>query len=79
MRTPWMAYYRMLAEEARGQRAAPGRPVRLRAPRGVSCVQLLSGTRRNVAADGTVEMSEAEAASLLRAGWVRVDAGDWQG
>jgi hypothetical protein len=67
--------YRQRAEELRrGQ--APGHPVCLRAPRGVGCVQLLSGLRRNVAADGTVEMSEADAAPLLRAGWVRVDAGD---
>jgi hypothetical protein len=67
--------YRQRAEELRrGQ--APGPPARLRAPRGVSCVQLLSGIRRNVAADGTVEMSETDAAPLLRAGWVRVDVGD---
>jgi hypothetical protein len=67
--------YRQRAEELRrGQ--APGPPVRLRAVRGVSCVQLLSGIRRNVAADGTVEMSETDAAPLLRAGWVRVDVGD---
>jgi hypothetical protein len=39
-------------------------------------VQLLSGIRRNVAADGTVEMSETDAAPLLRAGWVRADVGD---
>jgi hypothetical protein len=29
-----------------------------------------------VAPDGTVEITEADAAPLLRAGWVRVDAGD---
>jgi hypothetical protein len=39
-------------------------------------VQLLSGIRLNVAADGTVEMSETDAAPLLRAGWVRVDIGE---
>jgi hypothetical protein len=33
----------------------------------------------NVAADGTVEMLESEAESLLRAGWVRVNAGDLRG
>jgi predicted phage terminase large subunit-like protein len=67
--------YRQRAEELRrGQ--APGPPVCLRAPRGIGCVQLLSGLRRNVAADGTVEMSETDAAPLLRAGWVRVDVGD---
>ena len=33
----------------------------------------------NVASDGTVEMPEAEAESFLRAGWVRVDAGDARG
>jgi hypothetical protein len=67
--------YRQRAEELRrGQ--APGPPVRLRAPRGVGAVQLLSGSRRNVAADGTVEMSEKDAEPLLRAGWVRVDVGD---
>jgi hypothetical protein len=39
-------------------------------------VQLLSGIRRNVAANGTVEMSEADAAPLLQAGWVRAGAGE---
>ena len=64
--------YRQRAEELRrGQ--MPGPPVRLRAPAGVGAVQLLSGIHRNVTADGTVEMSEADAAPLLRAGWVRVD------
>jgi predicted phage terminase large subunit-like protein len=67
--------YRQRAEELRrGQ--APGPPVRLRAPRGVGAVQLLSGLRRNVAADGTVEMSGSDAEPLLRAGWVRVDVGN---
>jgi hypothetical protein len=33
----------------------------------------------NVASDGTVDMTEAEAESLVRAGWVRVDAGDGRG
>jgi predicted phage terminase large subunit-like protein len=66
---------RQRAEELRRSQM-PGPPVRLRAPRGVGCVQLLSGVRRNVAADGTVEMSETDAAPLLRAGWVRVGVGD---
>ena len=67
--------YRQRAEALRrGQ--APDPPVRLRAPRGVACVQLLSGVRRNVAADGTVEMTESDAAPLVQAGWVRVDDGD---
>jgi predicted phage terminase large subunit-like protein len=67
--------YRQRAEELRrGQ--MPGPPVCLRAPRGVSCVQLLSGIRRNVAADGTVETSETDAEPLLRAGWVRVSTGE---
>jgi hypothetical protein len=42
--------------------------VRLRAPRGVGAVQLLSGARRNVPSDGTVEMSQSDAAPLLRVG-----------
>jgi predicted phage terminase large subunit-like protein len=67
--------YRQRAEELR-RGLVPGPAARLRAPRGISCVQLLSGARRNVGADGTVEMTEADAAPLLRAGWVRVDAGD---
>jgi predicted phage terminase large subunit-like protein len=66
---------RQRAEELR-RAQMPGPPVRLRAPRGVSCVQLLSGIRRNVAPDGTVEMSETDAGPLLRAGWVRVGVGD---
>jgi len=65
--------YRQRAEELRRGEARPGRLVRLRAPVGVGAVQLLSGVQRNVSADGTVEMSEADAAPLLRAGWVKVD------
>jgi hypothetical protein len=53
----------------------PGLTVRLRAPRGVSHVQLFSGVHRAVAADGTVEMMEADAAPLVQAGWVRIVAG----
>jgi len=49
--------------------------VRQRAPRGVSHVQLFSGLHRAVANDGTVEMSESDAAPLLNAGWVRAGAG----
>ena len=60
--------YRQRAEElCRGQ-AGTNRPVRLRAPRGVGAVQTLSGVRRTVAVDGTVEISEADAVPLLRAG-----------
>jgi hypothetical protein len=67
--------YRQRAEELRrGQ--APGRLVRLRAPHGVGAVQLLSGIHRNITDDRTVEMSESDAASLLRAGWVRTDTDD---
>jgi hypothetical protein len=70
--------YRRRAEELRrGQ--MPGPPVRLRAPRGVPHVQLFSGIHRAAAPDGTVEMTEADAAPLLRAGWARVDAGDLAG
>jgi predicted phage terminase large subunit-like protein len=65
--------YRRRAEELRGQASCPS--ARLRTPRGVSCVQLLSGIRRNVSADGTVEMSETDAVPLPRAGWVQVDVG----
>jgi predicted phage terminase large subunit-like protein len=68
--------YRMLAEEARGERATAGPPVRLRAPPGTSHVGLLSGDCRAVAADGTVEMTQADAEPLLQAGWVRVDTGE---
>jgi hypothetical protein len=65
--------YRQRAEELRrGQASGP--PVRLCAPRGVSHVQLFSGIHRAVAADGTVEMTEADAGPLLRAGWVRLEA-----
>ena len=48
-----------------------GRPVRLRAPAGVGAVQILSGVHRNVSADGTVAMTESDAAPLLSAGRVR--------
>ena len=68
--------YRQRAEETRGKRAAPERRVRLRVPPGIGHRNMLL---LNVAADGTVEMPEAEAESFLRAGWVRVDAGDLTG
>jgi hypothetical protein len=47
---------------------------RLRDPRGVGVVQLLSGIHRNIAADVTVAMSESHPA--LRAGWVRTETDD---
>jgi phage terminase large subunit-like protein len=49
-RTPIWNLYRERAEELRSGEARASRPVRLRAPRGVGAVQLLSGARRNVAA-----------------------------
>jgi predicted phage terminase large subunit-like protein len=65
---------RRRAEEfRRGQ--MPGSTVRLRVPAGIGAVQTLSGRHLNVAVDGTVEMSETDAAPLLAQGWVRVDAG----
>ena len=67
--------YRQRAEEVRREQT-PDSPVRLRAPRGVSQVQLLSGIRQTVAADGIVDMPESDAVPLLRAGWIRVDADD---
>jgi hypothetical protein len=33
----------------------------------------------NVAADGTCEITEEDAESFLRTGWVKVDAGDGRG
>jgi predicted phage terminase large subunit-like protein len=63
-------YYRRLAERARGQQARREQRVRLRVPAGIGRMNML---HLNVAADGTVEMSESEAESFLRAGWVRVD------
>ena len=72
-------YYRQRAEELRRGQPMPTRQVRLRAPVGVGAVQLPSGTHRNVSADGTVDMSETNAAPLLRAGWTRVDTGDLLG
>jgi hypothetical protein len=66
---------RQRAEELRRGQMTSGRLVRLRAPAGVGAVQTLSGRHLNVAADGTVEMSETDAAPLLAEGWVRVDAG----
>jgi predicted phage terminase large subunit-like protein len=62
--------YWIWAEEARAQPAQRERRVRLRVPSGIGRMNLL---HLNVAADGTVEMPEAEAESFLRAGWVRVD------
>jgi hypothetical protein len=65
--------YRRRAEEARRQQAEGDRRVRLRVPPGIAHRNMLL---LNVAADGTVEMPEAEAESFLGAGWVKVDAGD---
>ena len=70
--------YRQRAEELR-RAQPPASRVRLRAPRGIAEVELLSGIRCTIAADGTVDMTEADAAPLLRAGWVRVDADDVTG
>jgi predicted phage terminase large subunit-like protein len=67
--------YRQRAEALRRQQAAGERRVRLRVPPGIGHRNMLL---LNVAADGTVEMPEAEAESFLRAGWVRVDTGDLQ-
>src|SRR6516164_634377 len=66
---------RRRAEEFRRGRQMPGPTVRLRVPAGIGAVQTLSGRHLNVAVDGTVEMSETDAAPLLAQGWVRVDAG----
>jgi predicted phage terminase large subunit-like protein len=68
--------YRQQAEELRRGQAESERRVRLRVPPGIGHRNMLL---LNVGADGTVEMSEAEAESFLRAGWVRVDAGDVRG
>jgi hypothetical protein len=62
--------YRQRAEEARRQQAGREQRVRLRVPSGIGRINPLHG---NAAADGTVEMTEEEAESFLRAGWVRVD------
>ena len=62
-------YYRQLAEEVRGQQTRRERRVRLRVPSGIGRMNMLL---LNVAADGTCEMSEEDAESFLRAGWVRV-------
>ena len=67
-------YYRQLAERLRQGDELAGPMVRLRAPAGVGAVQTLSRRHLNVANDGTVEMSETDAAPLVAAGWVRVDA-----
>jgi predicted phage terminase large subunit-like protein len=62
-------WYRQRAEELRRGETAKRHTVRLRVPPGIGRMNML---HLNVAADGTVEMPEEEAASFLRAGWVRV-------
>jgi len=52
------------------------RRVRLRVAQGIGDRNMLL---LNVAADGTCEMTEEDAESFLRAGWVRVDTGHLQG
>jgi hypothetical protein len=66
---------RILPTVAEGIRRGqmPGPMVRLRAPRGISLVQLFFGLHRAVANGCTVEMAESDAAPLLNAGWARVD------
>jgi len=64
--------YRQWTEEAGGQQARALHRVRLRVPQGIGRMNLL---HLNVAADGTLEMTEKEAESFLRAGWEKVDAG----
>jgi hypothetical protein len=65
--------YRQRAEELRRGEATKRRLVRLRVPPGIGRMNML---HLNVAADGTVEMTEDEAESFLRAGWQRVDIDD---
>jgi predicted phage terminase large subunit-like protein len=65
--------YRRRAEELRRGQAEGEHRVRLRVPQGIGRMNLL---HLNVAADGTIEMPESEAESFLRAGWIRVEAGD---
>lgn len=73
----YLLYKRWAEEIRRGQ--MPGPMVRLRAPHGISHVQLFSGIHRAAANDGTVEMTESDAAPLLNTGWVRVDGADLSG
>jgi hypothetical protein len=68
--------YRQRAEELCRGEAERQRRVRLRVPAGIGQRNMLL---LDVAADGTVEMPEAEAESFLRAGWVKVDTGELQG
>ena len=63
--------YRQRAEEVRRGEAERQRRVRLRVPQGIGHRNMLL---LNVAADGTCEMTEEDAESFLRAGWVKVDS-----
>ena len=65
--------YRMRAEAARGQQGGREQRMCLRVPAGIGRMNML---HLGVAADGTVEMTESDAAPLLRAGWVRVVTDD---
>jgi hypothetical protein len=67
--------YRQRAEDLhRGQ--MPGPPVAC-ARRAASVISsCFPVSTRTVATDGTVEMTESDAAPVLNAGWVRVDASD---
>jgi hypothetical protein len=67
--------YRQRAEELRSGEVAAATRCVCAPPHGVGAVQLLSGARRNVAGDGTVEMSQSDAAPLLLAGRVYADTG----
>jgi hypothetical protein len=47
--------------------------VRLRAPSGIGSLQTLSGRRITIGQDGIVELSAADAASLITSGWTKLD------
>ena len=64
-----IGYYRMVVERMKGESE---RMVRVTAPPGISHVSLQCGRQVCIGSDRTVELSEKDAAPLIRAGWAKI-------
>jgi hypothetical protein len=69
-----LQYYADLVEETQNQR--PSRTVTLKAPVGISHVSTITGRQVMVRPDGTIDVSEEEAASLRGAGFQETRLGN---
>ncbi len=67
----WLDYYRALAEKAHGITRTI--LVRVKAPPGLTLFYVGAGPLRMVGPDGTAELSEEDARTMIKNGWTRVD------